>query len=110
MSKLTFTPEPEIAEQLQELARITQRPLADLLNDLIKGTLGQIIEGKDVDLLCLCLDGVAYPDRSQAEAAAENYNALNRVLIRENGRFHVRTAFVQDDCTLEFTQNVLLEA
>jgi hypothetical protein len=42
--KITFTPEPVIAEQLQELARITQRPIDDLINDILEPALDQMIE------------------------------------------------------------------
>jgi hypothetical protein len=111
MKNLTFTPEPVIAEQLQELARITQRPIGDLINDLLDSPLDQMLgEQQDTDYMRLVLEDVVYPDRSQAEIVAENYNALNRATVREHGQFHVRTARATDACTVEFTEPELVEA
>jgi hypothetical protein len=110
-SMITYEPTYTVSNQFNRLVQITSRPLSDLLNDLIAGTLDQMFEDQDADLLAdCCLDGVSYPTRAQAQAAANGYNAFNRALLREKGRFHVRTAFVQGDCTLEFTESVLLEA
>ena len=110
MKNLTFTPEPIIAEQLQELSRITQRPIGDLINDLLDSPLEQIIEQQDTDYMRLVLDGAVYDDASQTKAVAENYNALNRATVREHGQFHVRTAKVGDDCTIKFTEPALLKS
>jgi hypothetical protein len=67
MKNLTFTPEPVIAEQLQELARITQRPIGDLINDLLDSPLDQMLgEQQDTDYMRLVLDDVVYSDQAQA--------------------------------------------
>jgi hypothetical protein len=108
--KLTFEPTETVAEQLQELVRITQRPISDLINDLLDSPLDQMLgEQQDTDYMRLVLEGVVYTDRSQAEAVAENYNALNRASVRESGQFHVRTAWAGDDCVVHFTEPTLLE-
>jgi hypothetical protein len=109
--KLTFEPTETVAAQLQELARITQRPVSDLINDLLDSPLDQMLgEQQDTDYMRLVLEGVVYPDRSQAEAVAENYNALNRSTVREHGQFHVCTARATDACTIEFTEPQLANA
>src|SRR5271165_5969773 len=97
---LTFTPEPIIAEQLQELSRITQRPIGDLINDLLASPLDQMIEDQDTDYMRLVLEGVVYDDASQAKAVAENINTINWETVQEHGHFHVRTARATDACTV----------
>lgn len=109
MKNLTFTPEPIIAEQLQELSRITQRPVGDLISEIIAAPLNQMIEGEDTDLMRLVIGGVVYDDASQARAVAENYNALNRATVREHGQSHVCTARATDECTIEFTEPALVK-
>jgi hypothetical protein len=109
MKNLTFAPEPIIAKQLQELSRITKRPIEDLFNNILETALDQMIEDQDTDYMRLVLDGVVYPDHPQAEAVVENYNAINRATVREHGHFHVRTAWASDDCVVHFTEPALLE-
>lgn len=109
--KITFTPEPEIAEQLQELSRITQRPVGDLINDILDSPLDQMLgEQQDTGYMQLVIEGVVYSDRSQAEAVAENYNAINRAFVREHGKSHVCTARATDACTVEFSELELVTA
>jgi len=108
--KITFTPEPIIDEHLQELSRITQRPIGDLINDLLDSPLEQIIEQQDTDYMRLVLDGVVYSDHAQAEAAAENYNALNWETVMEHGQFHVQNAWAGDDRMVHFSKTKLVKA
>jgi hypothetical protein len=108
--KINFTPEPEVAEQLTELARITQRPLNDLINDLLAGPLDQMIEGNDTSFMRLVLDNVVYADHAKAQAVAENYNALNWETVMEHGQFHVREARAGDDCAVHFSKTRLVKA
>ena len=108
MKKLTFTPAASIAEQLEELSRITLRPIGDLINDILAPALDQMVKHQDTDYMRTVLKGVVYFNRSQAEAVAENYNALNRAAVREQGQFHVCTANVTDACTVEFTEPELI--
>jgi hypothetical protein len=112
MKSLTFTPEPIIAEQLQELARITQRPIGDLINDILDSPLDQMLgEQQDTDYMQLVIAGVVYSDRAQAEAVAENYNALERAIVHApGGHFYVHTARSTDAGTVEFSESELLEA
>lgn len=108
--KITFTPKPIIAEQLQELSRITLRPIGELINDLLDSPLEQIIEQQDTDYMRLVLDGVVYPNHSQAEAVAENYNELNWEAVMEQGQFHVQNAWAGDDNMVHFSKTKLVKA
>jgi DNA-binding protein Fis len=110
--KYTFTPEPLIAEQLQELARITQRPVSDLINDLLSSPLNQMIGDRDTDFMRLVLDDVEYPDHATAEAIAEAYNAINRTTVMKSkgGQFHVSVARAGDDCVVHFSRSKLVKA
>jgi hypothetical protein len=110
MKKFSFIPEPIIVEQLDELSRITQRPVSDLINGILAPALDQMVEDQDTDYMQLVLEGVVYSNHAQAKLVAENCNAFNRTRVREHGRFYVRTAFVTDDCKVEFTELALLEA
>jgi hypothetical protein len=60
--KLTFEPTETVAAQLQELARITQRPVSDLINDILDSPLDQTLgEQQDTDyiqLVILAREGV----------------------------------------------------
>jgi hypothetical protein len=107
---ITFEPTETISEQLQELSRITQRPVEDLINDILEPALDQMIEGKDSDYMRLVLDDVVYDDVSQAKVAVENFNALNRATVGENGQFRVRTAWAGDDNMVHFTEPALLRS
>jgi hypothetical protein len=42
--QIAFSPNTQIAEELQELSRITQRPFNDLINDLLAPSLSRMIE------------------------------------------------------------------
>jgi hypothetical protein len=107
---ITFKPTETISEQLQELSRITQRPVGDLINDILEPALDQMIENQDADYMRLVLDGVFYDDVSQVKVAAENFNVLNRATVEENGQFHVRTAWAGDDNMVHFTEPALLRS
>jgi len=50
-TQLTFTPEPEIAERLEKLRKITNLDLDQLLNTLLESPLNQIIGQGDCGLL-----------------------------------------------------------
>jgi arsenate reductase-like glutaredoxin family protein len=109
MNTLTFTATDTVFAQLAELSRITARPIDDLINELLCGELDQMIARKDTEYMRLVLDDVEYPDHATAKAVAENYNAINRALVQEKGRFHVRTAYVDRyECTVEFTESIRL--
>ena len=111
MKNLNFTSEPIIAEQLQELSRITQRPIGDLINDRLDSPLEQMLgEQQDTDYMRLVLDGVVYDDASQTKAVAENYNALNWETVMEHGQFHVQNAWAGDDRMVHFSKTKLVKA
>jgi hypothetical protein len=94
MNPISFTPEPIVAEQLETLSQITQRPPATLINELIAGTLSQAIESRDADMVSHFM-GSPYPSREKAEAAAANYNAL----VRTARLLHTPKANVAQDET-----------
>lgn len=100
--KITFTPEPIIAEQLQELSRITQRPIGELINDILAPALDQMIEQQDTSYMQLVLDGVEYDDATTVAAVAENYNSINWETVMKNGQFHVHNAWAGDDRAVHF--------
>jgi hypothetical protein len=111
--KLAFTPEPIIAEQLTELARITQRPIGDLINDILHSPLDQMIDNSDTGYIgAVLVEGVEYPDHATAAAVAENINAINRATVRESthGQFHVNSAWAGDDNVVHFTKTKLVKA
>jgi hypothetical protein len=56
MSAITFEPEETVAEQLAQLSKMTGRPLDELVNDLLRGPLNQIVEWGDTDLMRVVLE------------------------------------------------------
>jgi hypothetical protein len=56
MSVITFEPEETVTEQLAQLSRMTGRPIGELVNDLLRGPLNQIVQWGDTDYMRVVLD------------------------------------------------------
>jgi hypothetical protein len=70
---ITIELDETLTAQLAELSRITQRPIGDLINDLLDSPLDQMLgEQQDTDYMRLVIDDVVYDDVSQANIVAEN--------------------------------------
>lgn len=110
--KFTFTPEPEIAEQLQELARITQRSIGNIINDVLRSPLNQMVDDLDTDYMQILLEGVEYPDHATAAVVAKNYNSLNwEIVMKSKGmQWNICNAWAGDDNAVHFTKSRLVKA
>jgi hypothetical protein len=111
MNTLTFTATDTVFAQLQELARITRRPIDDLINDLLESPLKQMVDDSDTHLMRVVVDGVEYDDAATAAAVAEAINEVNRATVRQSahGQFHVNSAWAGDDNVVHFTKTKLVK-
>ena len=110
MKKLTFEPTEIIAEQLAELSRITQRPIGELINEILAPALNQMVEDQDTDYMQLVLDGVEYDEATTVAAVAENINTINWETVMEHGQFHVHNAWAGDDRVVHFGRLELVKS
>ena len=56
IAAITFEPEETVAEQLAQLSKMTGRPIDELVNDLLRGPLNQIVQWGDTDYMLVVLD------------------------------------------------------
>jgi hypothetical protein len=74
--KITFTPEPEIAERLEKLCEIANLDLNTLLNTLLSPTLDQIIGDGETSLLQMCIDPFTYDNKEDAFTVVCGYESF----------------------------------
>ena len=56
MSVITFELEETVVEQLAQLSKMTGRPIDELVNDLLRGPLNQIVQWGDIDYMRVVID------------------------------------------------------
>jgi hypothetical protein len=56
MSLITFEPDETVAAQLNELSRMTDKPVDELVNLLVVPLLNQIVADGDTDLMRMVLE------------------------------------------------------
>lgn len=108
--KIALELEPIVVAQLLTLSQITQRPIEDLINDILAPALDQMVEHQDTSYMQLVLDGVVYDDAAQAKAVAENINSINWETVMEHGQFHVKNAWAGDDRMVHFSRLGLVKS
>jgi hypothetical protein len=104
--------ESKIADQLEELSQITQRPVEDVVNQILKPWLEQVLDTMDVNLLQGVIAG-SYASRIDAVAAARSYNQMNRRAVARYGKRYVERASVAesaDGFCIEFEESALATA
>jgi hypothetical protein len=70
---ITFDAEPDVADHLEKLSRITNLGLNELINLLLESPLRQIIEDKDSDFLQCCIQPFVYDTKEEALAVIAGY-------------------------------------
>jgi integrase len=81
---IKFDPEPDVAERLEMLCRITNLETGDLINNLLDSPLSQIIDDHDCGLLRPVLQSFEFDTKEEALAAIAGYDRF----VSEDEGFH----------------------
>jgi hypothetical protein len=73
MKTITFTPTPEVSDNLKKLSEISTINMENLINVLLASPLRQIVEEGDSGLLRCVLQSNRYPEKATVEALITVY-------------------------------------
>jgi hypothetical protein len=83
---ITFDAEPDVADHLEKLCRITSLGAGELINILLDPPLRQIIKDKDSGFLQCCIQAFVYEAKEEALEAIARYERF--ISEDESGCYH----------------------